>query len=129
MRDVVPYSVLPMLLGDTKDARRLARRMLWFFSLRAYIFDRRRSRELQLMLAARFSPLPMVEDDDFLILTLERFAAEHDDMTCLLVSCSEESASFIARNRGALEKRFLIRSSGEMLEAFRKGIDSPYAKI
>lgn len=129
MRDVAPYSVMPMLLGNTKDARRLARRLLWYFSLRSYVFDRCPSWELRLMLAARFSLLPDVDGDEFLILTLERFAAEHDDMTFLLVSCSPEANNFLKRNRFALEDKFLIRSSSEMLKAFREGADSPYASI
>lgn len=129
MRDVVPYSVLPMLLGNTKDARRVARRLLWYFSLRSYVFDRHASWELRLMPAARFFPIPDVGGDEFLVLTLERFAAEHDDMTFLLVACSPESEKFIKRNRSTLEDRFLLRFSNDMLRAFREGIDSPYASI
>ena len=81
------------------------------------------------MPAARFSPIPDVEGDEFLVLTLERFAAEHDDMTFLLVACSPESEKFIKRNRSTLEDRFLLRFSNDMLRAFREGIDSPYASI
>ena len=126
MRDVVPCSVIPMLIGNNKSSRRLARRLFWRFSVRSHIFDHRSSRILDFMLAAAFSPLPNTEDDEFILLTLDRFASEHSDMTYLLVPCSDEARALVERGRPTLEGGFIIRSPEEMMAASLLD-DAPYA--
>lgn len=128
-RNVISGSVLPMLLGDNKDSRRLARRLFWHFNLRSHIFARKCSLTLSLMLSAVFSPLPDSDSDEFVLMTVERFAAEHDEMTFLLVTCSKEAEAFIEKNRSALENRFLIRSYSETIASLNQDEKAPYHAI
>ena len=129
MRDVVSSSVIPMLLGDNNNSRRLARRLFWYFNLRSYIFDKKCSLRLGLMLSAAFCQLPGGRSDEFIIMTLERFTGENDDMTFLLVTCSPEAERFIERNGGALEEKFLIRTYAETVASLKQDERSPYCPI
>ena len=128
MREVLSYSVTPMLLGNNKRSRRLARRLFWRFGLRSSVFDAKSSRELDFMISSSFSPLPETSDDEFIILGLERFASERDDTTCLLVPCSHKFVELIKRNKNKLEARFIIRLPLEIEQSFRIGAKMPYAK-
>ena len=128
MREVLSYSVYPMLMGNVKSSRRLARRLFWRLGLRSSIFDVQSSRELDLMISSVFSPLPDTSDDEFIILGLERFASERDDMTCLLVPCSKGFEDFTERNRQRLELRFIIRSCREVEDALRSESKMPYER-
>ena len=128
MREVISHTVTPMLLGNNKRSRRLARRLFWHFGIRSSIFDIHRSTELDLMISAHFSPLPETEDGEFILLGLERFADEHEDNTCLLVPCSSEYAEFIKQNKQSLEKRFIIRLPIEIEKSLDHGAGMPYER-
>ena len=128
MRDVLPYSVTPMLMGNNKCSRRLARRLFWRLGLKSSIFDTHSSRELKFMLSSAFFPLSDTLDDEFLLMGLESYAREHDDMTCLLVPCSNKFEAFIRRNRQKLENRFIIRSCRDVEHSIRSESKMPYAK-
>jgi hypothetical protein len=128
MREVLPCSVIPMLLGNNRCSRRLARRLFWRLNLRSVIFDTFSSGELDLMISAAFSPIPMTSNDEFILLGLEKFAAENDDMTCLLVPCSDWFVEFTDRYRQRLDERFIIRLPAEVERATRVGSKMPYAR-
>ena len=128
MRDVLPCSVIPMLMGNNRCSRRLARRLFWRLNLRSVIFDTFSSGGLDLMVSAAFSPLPITSNDEFILLGLEKFAAENDDMTCLLVPCSDEFGELVARNRHRLDERFIIRLPDEVSRATAVGSKMPYAR-
>ena len=128
MRDVLSCSVTPMLLGNNKCSRRLARRLFWRFSLKSSIFDTHSSGMLDLMLSASFTPIPGLSDDEFILLGLERFACENDDMTLLLVPCSRDFEGFVKRNKRRLEEKFIIRSPREIECATTFGSKMPYKK-
>ena len=128
MRDVLSYSISPMLLGNNKCSRRLARRLFWRFGVRSCIFDTKSSRELDFMISASFSPLPDIYDDEFTILCFEKFASEMDDMTFMIVPCSQDFEELIQRNSPRLEKRFIIRTPSDIDRAIRLRSKTPYAK-
>ena len=127
IREAVSCSVIPMLIGDNKISHRLARRLFWRYSVRSHVFDRQCSCALRLMLSASFSPLPVTDDDEFILMTLERFARERDGFTYLLVPCSKSSKAFIDRNRAALGTGFIIRSPGELITSMRSKLSSPFS--
>lgn len=128
MRDVLSYSISPMLLGNNKCSRRLARRLFWRFGVRSCIFDVKGSRELDLMISASFSPLPATYDDEFMILCFEKFALEMDDLTFMIVPCTRDAEDLLQRNSHRLEKRFIIRTPSDIDRAIRLRSKTPYAK-
>lgn len=80
------------------------------------------------MISARFSPLSETYDDEFTLLSLDRFAAEREENTCLLVPCSKGHAVFIEQNKQALEKRFIIRLPHEIEAALDHCAEMPYER-
>ena len=124
IREAVSCSVVPMLMGDNKSSRRLARRLFWRFSLRSNIFDSQASSALRFMLSAKFRPLPE-QGDEFTLMSIERFAYERDGMTFLLIPCTRKARDFVERNRSDLENKFIIRSPKAMNRSLREG-EIPY---
>lgn len=118
MRDVISGTVIPVFLGNTKYARMLARRFFWRFGVISYIFDRADAKGVKFMVSAVSRPLPITENDEFDLLSLERFATDMGELTYLLIPCTKSFSSLVFRNRDKLEGRFIIRSRGEMLSAF-----------
>lgn len=128
MKEIISHMITPMLLGNNKCSRRLARRLFWRYGIRSNIFDVCRSIELDLMLSAVFSPLPQASDAEFILLGLNRFADEREDNTCLIVPCSSKFAELINQNRQGFERRFIIRTPNEIEKSLNHGAKMPYER-
>ena len=79
------------------------------------------------MISACFFPLSKTTDSEFILLGLERFASEREDLTCLIVPCNSRFERFIDQNKIRLEKRFIIRSPLDIEGSLNHGAEMPYA--
>ena len=57
-----------------------------------------------------YNVLPGMEDDEILVSALRDYAYAHreDDLTFMLLGCTDEYAAFLIRNRARLEDRFIV---------------------
>ena len=109
MRYAVPSSVLPLLLGCGRASTRVAWRLFAEYNALSTVLDFNRSPWMLLTPFSAFRRLPRTDYDEIIMMSLEKTADEHSEMTCLIVPCNEFFERFVSRNREALEKRFLIR--------------------
>ena len=117
MKNTIAWSVKPIILGDRRVAIKLS--LLLFFKhwLRATVFGRRRLPSLVLQLFAKYRRIPDVKDE-FLIMTLERFAEESCEWsTLLLIPTTEEYRCVVNSNRGRLEQKYIIRTPESIMES------------
>lgn len=110
MRDVIYSSVRPLMLGDGKTARQAAWRFFAAYGVTSTVMDIKRSLISSLSPFLSFRHLPPVKADEFILMSLERFADEAPDVTVIIVPCEELFRDFIDRNLARLEARFIIRS-------------------
>jgi predicted ATP-grasp superfamily ATP-dependent carboligase len=73
------------------------------------VLDRERDALSYFSIVSRFKPLPKIKSDEFVLMSLEKIALEHEDMNLLLIPCTDLYSSFVERNREWIEKRFIIR--------------------
>ena len=110
MRYVVPSSVMPILLGCGKASTKVAWRLFAEYNVISTVLDYKRSAWMLLSPFSAFRKLPDTDYDEITMMSLEKMADEHSEMTCLIVPCNEFFEGFIKRNRETLEKRFLLRA-------------------
>ena len=110
MRDVVTSAVRPLLLGYGKVARHTAWRFFAEYGVISTVLDRERSLGAFFPLFFSFRLLPRSNEDEFIIMSLERLADEMGEITPIIVPCSSFYHDLIKRNRERLETRFILRS-------------------
>lgn len=110
MKDAIATSVFPILLGSCKVARKTYRKLFRIYGLTSVVLDEETSALSYFSIVSRFKPLPKMKSDEFVLMSLNKFSSEHDDMTLLLIPCTDLYSEFVERNRAWLEKRFIIRS-------------------
>ena len=116
MKNTIAWSVKPIILGDGRVASRLAFFLFFKHWLRAAVFGRRRTPPLASPLFAKYRKIPDIKDE-FLIMTLERFAEESCEWsTLLLIPTTEEYRRVVESNRDRLEKRYIIRTPESIME-------------
>ena len=111
MREVVLSAIHPLILGDGKEARLTAWRFFAAYGVRSTITDQKRSLATLLCPFSAFRRLPPTSSDEFILMSLERFADENPDLTVILIPTSDFYRELIDRNRAQIEARFIIRSS------------------
>ena len=109
MKDVIATSVFPILLGSCKLSRVTCRKLFRIYGLTSVVLDEERDALSYFSIVSRFKPLPKLRSDEFVLMSLEKIALEHDDMTLLLIPCTNLYSSFVERNREWIEKRFIVR--------------------
>ena len=110
MREVVLSAVHPLILGDGKEARLAAWRFFAAYGVRSTITDKKQSLFTLLCPFSVFRRLPPTSSDDFILMSLDRFADENPDVTVIVIPASDVYRDFIERNRAHIEARFIIRS-------------------
>ena len=109
MKYTVQSSVSPLLLGFGKTAAQTAWHLFAEYGVFSTVLDRKRTFAAHFTPFSHFRLLPDVSDE-FIVMSLEKYADEHSDKTCVIVPCNEYYGKFAKRNASRLERRFLLRS-------------------
>ncbi len=116
MRRAIRTSVVPVLLGLDGASYRIAFELFWRYGIISNIFAQKRT------LASYFTPfisfytLPLSQNGEFIIMSLEKFCTEVGEITFLLIPCNDFYEKFVEKNRTRLESRFIIRRADEIGE-------------
>lgn len=112
-----PYLLCPVLLGDGRHARRIARTLFWQSGLRCRLFSRGRTRLLTRLSPYIFShALPASLSAGLTVQALLDFAAEQDFRDCIpvLFLCDGVPGSlFTGEQLAALETVYLLARPGD----------------
>ena len=111
VRDVVFSAVRPLILGDGRSAREVAWRFFASYSVRSTVMDKKCSLGSLFCPFLSFRRLPPTDSDEFILMSLERFAEKNSDMTVILIPTGDFYRGFTERNLSSLEARFIIRSA------------------
>ena len=110
MRDVVFSAMLPLILGDGKAARQTAWRFFASYGVRSTVMDKKRSFGSFFCPFFSFRRLSPTDSDEFILMSLDRFADENPDLTVIMIPSDGFYREFTERNLALLESRFIIRS-------------------
>ena len=106
MKYTVRSTVMPLLLGFGKTSIKTSWRLISKYGLLSTILDKKFSLGSFFV----FRKLPDSSSDEILLMSLERIADEHSDMTCVIIPCEPKYAKFVLKNKSRLENRFIIRT-------------------
>ena len=106
MKYAVRSALMPLLLGFGKTSIKTSWRLVTKYGLLSTILDKK----FPLGSFFVFRKLPDSKSDEILLMSLERIADEHGDMTCVIVPCEPKYVKFVSRNKSRLENRFIIRT-------------------
>ena len=119
MEDIMRYELFAVLLGSTRGARAVARR------LRAYgvrdavlVSEARPLLPSPLCRMPRYA-IPHAAADELLLAALYDVEIVSGTALPLLVVCDARYAGFVSRCREELERRFVVRDAQALLEASR----------
>ena len=106
MKYAVRSAVMPLLLGFGKTAAKTSWKLISKYGLVPTVLDKKFSLGSFLI----FRKLPDSASDEILLMSLEKIADEHPEMTCVIIPCTPIYAKFISRNKALLESRFILRN-------------------
>ena len=106
MKYAVRSAVMPLLLGFGKTSIKTSWRFVTKYGLLPTVLDKKFP--LGSFLSLR--KLPNSDSDEILIMSLEKIADEHPEMTVVIIPCTPVYAKFVSRNKALLENRFLLRT-------------------
>lgn len=113
IRDTANQCILPVLLGNTGRAHRIAARVFRHFGVLSLICGTPRLLDL-----ADFSSvtlrMPKTEHERLTVDTLIDFAEQYPEPLLLLVPCSASAAAVVAHHKEVLESYFML-SDGESI--------------
>lgn len=118
--EYLPSLYAPVLLGDGRDARRLARRLFWKYGLASHVLSSRKD------ILSRLTPwmvhhrLPERAGDDICTLALRHLAAELQscDRQPILFLCDNGKWSLSSENLSYLESCYLVRRESDLFSLF-----------
>lgn len=109
IKDEARYYFVPLLLGNTQDSRRLARRIFKKYKIKSFILDEKKSFSDCFSLSHFFVSLYDTEAE-LTSIQLFNIANELSSYAPILIPCSEKYKEFVATHREALELDFIISS-------------------
>lgn len=106
--------LMPILLGDSPQARRMSWRILWQCGIVSYLCDRKKSLTASLTPTCRFFPIPGTDAQDMTVLALS-YLASNPEFLPILIPCTEAYEAYLTQYATLLEGRFLIRTPQQLL--------------
>jgi len=106
--DILREHLLPVLLGDTLFAHRLACKIYLRCGVISYVCDIKKTLADALNPFSRFFPVCHADMGDLLQDSLLYLASEQDFLP-LLIPCTEQYRAYVEQHREELECRFLLR--------------------
>ena len=113
LRETANQSILPVLLGNTRQAHRLSSRLFRRCGVISVICGRPRLWDIADFTSVTLR-MPKTNCERLTVEALIGFAEEYREPLLLLVPCSETAASTVARHEKALEHYFM-RSDTEAI--------------
>jgi hypothetical protein len=114
---------LPLILGNTPEARRLARRLFKKFGIRPFILDEEHSWKSFFSLSYYLSPLCRTESTRLLLEQLEDIARQYPGTLPILVPTTAKYREAINGHREAMERIFVIKEPSALLS------EAPFSRI
>lgn len=114
-RKILRTHLLPILLGSSPCAHRLAWRIFLQCGMISYLCDSRRHLSDTLHPTCRFFPIRRTDMQDLTVYSLQHLAAD-SELLPILIPCTEEYERYLNEHTERLESRFLIRTPQELLE-------------
>ena len=108
-------AILPVFLGNSREARRLMSRLFGRFGIVSLFCDRQRSLSDLFSLGSRFFRLCESTEPDIIKEQLLAIASKYSDYVMILIPSGEEFSSAVSICSRELEARFIISSTDKLL--------------
>ena len=115
-RELIRQGIVPVVLGNGRDAHRVSARLYRSFGLPALICDTRRSLWDLLDPTCAFRALPRGGDGRLIAQELVSLAREYEDCLLLLIPLTEEYRALTCAYESLLEAYFICRDPDGLWE-------------
>lgn len=115
MREILAGCLFPIILGSNTEGHACVRRMEKQYGIGSTVLTGKRALTLRFLPDVRLVFAPPTLSDNVLLSLLRDLDGESGLRLPLLIECDGAYHDFIARNRGELEARFIIRRAAEIL--------------
>lgn len=106
--EFVEKEFIPVVLGGDINTYSLARAFYEEYKVKSYIFGKYPSGPSYRSKIVEYHHDPRIEQDDYFLETVNRFAEEHKDKTIILLGCSDGYAAEISRNKEKLASNIVF---------------------
>ena len=105
----------PVMLGANAQCHACVRHMQKRYGIGSTVLCKKRTLTLRVLPAVTVIEAPPTLSDELLLTILRDVETAGGARVPLLVLCDGDYAAFVARNRAALEERFIMRRAEELL--------------
>lgn len=115
MNEILGDCLFPIILGSNTEGHACVRRMEKRYGVGSTVLTGKRALTLRFLPDVRLVFAPPTLSDEILLQLLRDLDGESGLRLPLLIECDGAYHSFIVRNRGELESRFILRDASQIL--------------